>query len=256
MQLRELQKNFASFIDNADRVSVLSVIKENDSLTSSEGMGIYQASVQGGLKKALKEIYPVVGQITGERLFNKVMQDYIETYPCYQKNLDEYGEYLAELLVNYPWLEELEFLPDLARLEWAWHCAVNESDFKQTDSTSLKKRILENSDIRINFVPTLTVLQSSFPVLDIWLAHQSDSDNMEIELKQDYVEYLAVWRDVQNHLFIRPIGNVEFALITVLQIHHAPAIAIQEMQALYSEQKIIIALGSLLQQNLFADGTI
>ncbi len=94
------------------------------------------------------------------------------------------GRHLAEFLEHSDWTKQAPFLPDLARLEWfiweAFH-AFDEPPF--TPKQAAKIPVQEWENIHIIFQPSVALLSSPWPVLDIWLARRGKPDEMKIELR-------------------------------------------------------------------------
>ena len=92
---------------------------------SSPRIAIHRDNALISLAEVLKAAYPVVCRVAGEGFFRHAARDYVRAHPPRGPQLWAYGGKFEKFLERYEPAQPLRFLPDLARLEWAW----NESYF-------------------------------------------------------------------------------------------------------------------------------
>lgn len=140
-------------------------------------LDVYRNNYRGNLRGALVLVYPVIEQIVGEAFFGMMSRKYIESHPSLSGNLHDYGEGLSAFLEAFPPAQSLEYLPDLAKLEWACHQAYFARDVEFMDIALLAEISPEDHPhIRFSINPFCKVVRSPFPIADIWNAHQSDKN--------------------------------------------------------------------------------
>src|SRR5437016_170808 len=83
------------------------------------GMTIYRRNLIFGLISAMKETYVFCRVLLGEKNFNFFCRDYIYQYPSHDTDLIQYGEKFGEFLSDREEIQDLAFIADVARLEWA-----------------------------------------------------------------------------------------------------------------------------------------
>jgi hypothetical protein len=161
--LRERQARFASALlaDDAD---------------GGDCLAIYRNSVCANYRKALGATYRVVSQLVGEPFFHAAVDAYVRATPSTGGDLNVYGESFAEFLAAYPHAEDLPYLPDVARLEWAIDEASRAADADGTPEAILDA-LATIPDQRITALgfaldPSCRLLASPYPVLRIWQVHQ------------------------------------------------------------------------------------
>ncbi len=158
-------------------------------------IGIYRNSVFGGLLKALAETYPVSQQLVGTDFFNAMCLRYIAQTPSTHYDINLYGQSLPEFTATFTHAQSVPYLPDVMRLEWAWHRALQTPD----GATTALQEILNINDEELNQItfrlhPTATLLHSSYPVLAIWKLHQDDDDGAtQVDLSAG-AQDLFIWR--------------------------------------------------------------
>ena len=65
----------------------------------------------------------MIHQLVGEEFFRLLAKRFIEQHPSHSGNLHRYGSEMAEFLMHFENTQHLAYLPDVARLEWAYHLA-------------------------------------------------------------------------------------------------------------------------------------
>ena len=154
-------------------------IRNNDATAGGIGpnypvdtaLEIYRNNYRGNLQGALKLAYPVTSQLVGEAFFRMTATLYIESHPSRSGNLHDYGADFSEFLDSFP--NAPSYLPDIAKLEWACHMAYFASDVEPIDIATLAG-IAPDNQCRLRFMlnPACRIVRSSFPIVDIWQAHQ------------------------------------------------------------------------------------
>ncbi len=192
--LPELQREFFAglFTDND---GVAGRLLDCAALSARERLAIYRGSVFGILTKALAEIYPVCRRLVGEPFFDALCRTYIPQYPSHSPNLQDYGEPFAAFLAGFEPAQSLPYLPDMARLEWAWHRAFHAADEPGFDFGALAA-VSEDQQARIVFrLPvSAQLLCSEYPVHRIWQVNQDDWEGEPaVDLDEGRVR-LLVWR--------------------------------------------------------------
>jgi hypothetical protein len=94
-----------------------------------------------------------------------------------EKCLFEYGASFPEFLAAFPPCRELEYLPDVARLEWAMNAALHADDAAPIDAAALGAvPDADASRLVLRFEPSITLLQSPWPLDRLWKANQPAGD--------------------------------------------------------------------------------
>lgn len=173
--LRDLQHAFRSALLD-DNESAAATLVRGDGLAPSARLAVYRHHVLTTLTTALESAYPVVCRLVDRAFFGWVADRYIRRYPPTGPVLGEFGDSFPEFLAGFPACGELPYLPDVARLEWAWHAAQHAEDAVPLDLRQLAEIPAETVP-RLVFTldPSLTLLASSWPTDRIWDANQPDA---------------------------------------------------------------------------------
>lgn len=213
--LHELQTRFLrSIYDTNDADTALPFIKEVDNRTLAEQLAVYRGSIFGGLKKALAETYPVTRQLVGDDFFERMLGDYISTYPCRVQDLNDYGVELPGFIAGLPQARSVPYLPDVAQLERLYNIALNAkpqpNNLKNLSTLTTAQQI----QLKFHLTEGSGFLTSKYPVDIIWDVH-SNSKDVEVSLDGDSV-FLIILKTTQGNCINR-LSPQQFYFLQCMQ---------------------------------------
>ena len=207
---------------------------------------IYRNSIFGGLLKSLTEIYPVTQRLVGNEFFDALCLRYIACTSSHNPDINYYGQTLAEFTAQFEPAMSLPYLPDVMRLEWAWHWALQ---VKETETSALKTLTTLDAESlsRVTLILTnsASLIRSAFPVLTIWQVNQAEQDgDTAVDLGQGG-ENILVWRHQRELCMDR---------LTVSQADFLNAILMQQTLAeMQSLADFDLSLITALQRGYIGD---
>ena len=141
------------------------------------GLAVYHRNALASRLSALAAAYPVVRRLVGAAFFEEAAARYARARPSASGDLNAYGAGFAGFIENYAPARSLEYLPDVARLEWALHASAHACDGLDFDFATLGRLPPEALDgIVIRLHPAARLVGSPHPVLAIWEANQEGRD--------------------------------------------------------------------------------
>lgn len=193
--LPETQKTVADFVlAPSGAVDVAGMIRA-DGLGDEARLSIHRNTTLHTLTDSLHAVYPVVHRLVGEEFFAMVARDFIRAQPPATGVLLDFGGALAGFLTDYAPAESLAYLPDVARLEWAWHGAFHAADGVAVSAESLAAVAADDAEaLRLFLHPSLRVIRSRFPIHRIWEINQPDCSSVEPVLLDEGAANLMVLR--------------------------------------------------------------
>jgi len=148
-----------------------------------ERMAVYADGYVARLSEALAEVYETVKHLLGNEAFVELSELYLENFPSHSYNLNSIGKELPHFIGSTRFAQELPFLPDLAALELivalAFH-AFEQAPFDPSVLATLSEEDWEK--MRVVFQPSVHVVGSEWPILDIWRARKTPLSEMNIDL--------------------------------------------------------------------------
>ncbi len=187
-------------------------IRKTNNQPSLKRFNVYRNNVASSLRSAMAATYPVVEALVGAEFFAPMAQAYVADNIPSSPVLLEYGENFAKFLERFEPVRQLAYLPDVARVEWAF----NES-FHAKDAEPLTIQALSALDpqalnrVRFALHPSLRLIRSSWPVLSIWQAHQQDDPAA-------HMEKIADPRQSEAGFVVRPKLEVTATIVPVAAV--------------------------------------
>lgn len=189
-------------------------------LSAARRLEIYRHNVFANLQGVLKDIYPVVLAIVGEGFFNHAAREFVKSHPSRSGDLNQFGGAWPTFLGAYPHAEELPYLPDVGRLEWAWHEAFHAGDATPFDLRRLDAIPAEfHGALVFALHPAVRLVRSDFPILRIWEVNQPTFTG-EVEVDWDVPsDMLLVRRDANDgvSVLIERITGASYAFLDALR---------------------------------------
>ncbi len=218
--LREIQSAFAAGVFERGDERIVPHIKEAR-FPAERYLQIHRNNVFASLTGALQSIYPVVTRVVGEGFLKYAADDFIRRQPPTSGNLHDFGRGFPEFLGRFPPARKLAYLPDVARLEWAYHEAFHAADAEPLDPRLLASIRPEHyGQLRFALHPSARLLASPYPVLRIWLVNQPGYVGEEtVDLAEGGVSVLVIRRDAAVEL--QTLSEGDFTLLGALSAGHA-----------------------------------
>ena len=252
--LHEQQRSFAKFIlaDDDERADVaIPGLKHTPSnrFQDVQRMQIYRNNFAISLREALAGVYPVIKKLVGEAFFQQVAREYVQRYPSRTGNLHDFGDELARFLAAYPGLEDLPYLPDVARLEWAHHQVFHTVEGEVLNLASIAVLNEEQmAGLRFLLSPSCAYLASDYPVLRIWQVNQDGQEDVDVSLDEGGVQYVVLRHAAQ--IEFHPLDAGTFALIDGLAQNKLFSEACEDALAADANCEIAATLQFLVEQKI------
>jgi uncharacterized protein (UPF0276 family) len=222
LSLLKIQRGIKSHIQtNADEIPKNLPLNPQGGVTGAERIKVYAEGYPIRIEEALKEVYESVRHVIGANSFHQLAHAYALHHPSKDYNLTLTGRHLPRFLETYPVTQELAFLPDLAKLEWAIAEAFH-SPLKPALNPAQLAGLSEIDwdEIQISFQPSLHLMASHWPVLDIWKARKLAIEEVKIDL-MNRPQILMVFRHdlkVQCELIVEAQYRLLQGLISGLSL--------------------------------------
>jgi hypothetical protein len=143
--------------------------------------GVYASGAPARVAEALENDYPALRRILGDDAFRSLAARYAVAHPPRSFDLGRAGDRLAGFLETDPLREELAFLPDLARLEWAMAEALIARDAEPLAWSALQALGPEAAaDLPLAWTPGVALVASAWPIHDLWLCR--DQPDAEVDV--------------------------------------------------------------------------
>ena len=210
--LPELQRAFVEGVLRAPSADFLRHVLPGP-FPADRHFQVYRNNVFENFTAALKAVYPVTGRLVGEGFFRYLATTYIPLHPPRGGNLHDFGGQLPEFLEDFAPARELVYLPDVARLEWAWHESFHAADGAALDVAALAAVPAErHAGLEFALQPSARLVSSPHPVLRIWQVNQEGfQGNNEVSLDEGGARMLVIRR---RQVEIEPLDAGDYNLLS------------------------------------------
>jgi hypothetical protein len=253
--LRELQAAFLRSMFGLDEPQLLEAVV-GDGLLPAARLQIYRHHVLTSLTDALQATFPVVCRLVDERFFRYAADAYIRQHPPEAPCLFEYGADFPAFLAAFPPCRHLAYLADVARLEWALNTALHAEIRAPLDPAELENLAPHDvAQLTFQFDPSVTLLDSPWPIDQIWHVHQVDEEAYApVDLNVGGVALeIRRWDD---DVGFRRIDHALYTFRTTLAAGQALAMAAEAALAVSQEFDCVAALHELLTDGVISSFTL
>lgn len=214
---------------------------------------IYRNNYHGNLYDALAGAYPVIEQLVGKDFFRMMTRQFIAQYPSRSGNLHHYGLEMAVFITGFPPAQGLLYLPDVAALEWACHCAYFASDAATLDINRLSQIPPDcYADLTLITHPAYHVVRSRYPVAAIWNAHQPDAP-VDFRIDLDSGPCVALVSRIDDVIHVSELTEADFAWLLSIQAGTPLGMATGAILKQYPYFDLQAALINLVSKNILTD---
>ena len=230
-RLRELQLGLVSALLDGDEGDFARHIRAAG-LPGARRLQVYRNNTVLGLTDALAAVYPVTRRLVGAEFFQYAAAQYITRHPSRSGDLHEFGEHFPLFLQSFAPAAELAYLPDVARLEWAYHQVFHAASHPPLDVAALARVPAERQGkLHFQIHPAARLLESAFPILRIWQVNQDNyPGDPTVDLAEGGVKLLIVRRENLDIEF-QVLEDGEFSLLRALTTDGDFAMACEQAMA-------------------------
>ena len=162
---------------------------------------VYRNNVHVSLVEALAETFPVVARLVGEDFFRAMARAFVADHlPCTPVLID-YGDGFPDFVATFAPAASLPYLADVGRLEWAWSRAYHASDrapLSAAEIANIDPQRLPAAGFVLH--PSLQVVSSDWPVLDIWETNSNDAEVRPVDLSAGGFDVVVLRPDLEVEL--------------------------------------------------------
>jgi hypothetical protein len=211
-QPSDIQDAFAAAVMNAG-APVPAALTSHTAEPPRKRFDVYRNNIYAGLIAVLEGKFPVVARLVGQEFFAATARVFIGLHPPCSPVLMEYGGAFADFLASFEPAQDLPYLPDVARLEWAWNAAYYTADAEPLEASQVRQidpgEIVE---MTVELLPSLSVVCSAWPVVTIWSANTADEEPAPIDAGSGGEDVMILRPAMDVEVRRLPPGGAAFVL--------------------------------------------
>ncbi len=222
--LPEIQALFMRAIAGGEHVSAarLRIVRAEH---AERRLAIHAHNASQNFIQALRATFPAILRLVGEDYFARAALDYRREAPSRSGDLQYAGEGFAAYLRKLHSSDAYRYLGDVAQLEWLYQECSIAADHAALDVTRLASVAPAAYDaLRFLLHPSVRLMCSEFPVLEIWRANLAPGEPPEIDLRAG-AETLLLSRTAD--VSAERLARCEFELTNSIRLGRPFAAAIE-----------------------------
>lgn len=204
MRLPELQQLCLERFAAGDAVApgALEAQISEGSIAKLTRIAVYENNFSEIVTGALRNVYPTIEQLVGAACFRSLARSYLQDHTSHSGDLQSYGHAFPALLDQIYSTSEHAFLGDVARLEFALDECLTAENLSGISGEQLQEAIgQEDTDIRLLPNPSLHLIESAYPILEIWRAHRNETtEKLSLDTGAQLVVVVRATNDAQMTL--------------------------------------------------------
>lgn len=214
---------------------------------------IYRNNYRGNLHDMLAGAYPVIEQLVGKDFFRLLTRKFIEQHLSRGGNLHHYGAEMAHYIATFEPARTLAYLPDIAALEWACHCAYFADDAATLPIGRLAKvSSRQYPDLILHTDPACRVVRSRYPITAIWYSHQPAAPS-DFHIDLDCGSSNALVSRKNDVVVVSELTQADAEWMHAIQAGTPLGNATAATQECYPNFDLQAALSNLASQGVFTD---
>ncbi len=206
MRLNDIQARFRDNMLDPDLLAQdeqFSAQFTKSEITLDNRFSVYRNNVVKSLTDVITATYPVIEKLVGEDFLRDTARVFVRQSPPQHGCLHDYGSAFADFLTQFEPAKNLPYLPDVARMEWAWNKAYYAVDDEPLDPESLTTIAPDKFDkLRFSFRDSVQLIESPYPLDDIrdFSLHDNPEGTLNVDKGGVFLMIFRPELDVQIHI--------------------------------------------------------
>lgn len=171
-----------------------------DGSLNQAGLAVYRQNLLMNAERALSISYPTVAQLVGEEFFSMLTSNFVSEEKLVEGDWGMWGKTFPDWLGQLENLSPFPFIADSARLDWLCHLAEREKS--HINPAGCPQADADLSQLHIHYCAGSQLLDSMYPIVDIWMAHQTKNpderqqclSSAKHKLSQGRGQKAVIWR--------------------------------------------------------------
>jgi len=170
--LRELQSALRRALLLGEETPFADLVHD-DGLPYHERLAVYRNNVVSSLTAVLKDLFPATCRLVGEPFFDQAARSMLRHFPPEEACLARFGAHFPRTIAMLEACEHLDYLFDVAWLEWLMHVAATAPEPSLIGPEALREvEPAATPRLRFRLHPSLNYIESEWPIDRIWRANR------------------------------------------------------------------------------------
>lgn len=204
-----IQQHFVEAIFDHNDADLIQQVRQN-SISPEFRINIYRNNILQSLRRTLEITFPNIWKLAGDEYANNLAyafcqkQTNLPTTHC----LDDWGTNFPLYLKKMSEVTKLDYLKDVAALEWLKHKSYRAPNFESLNPLKLQKKLIHGKKLQLIFNPSVYFFSSDYLLKEV-IALVENPDEVEKIILQQTPSYAVVFRQY-NQVLLRWIEQDRF----------------------------------------------
>ncbi len=168
------------------------------------GINIYRRNLLANAQRALSISFPTLFELLDSDVSEHITFQFLKSSPPNQGDWAQWGKALASFITTTDIGHQYPYLSDCTALDWYVHNALHGVD-KTIEQSSLQLLAdCEPEHIFIKFNPNVKLLETKYPIVDIFYAHHGDDELKRKNAMNNAKQVLVSTQSEQIVMIYRP----------------------------------------------------
>lgn len=173
---------------------------------------IYRNNYVKAHTTALADTFSTVQKIVGIDYFEQLAKAFVANNPSTSGDLNDYGRafpsFLNGFLPSIPHGDTLAYLPDMARVDWAWFEVLRMETLASLTWQHELLNLSPEQQAMVSAKPACRYLSSNFPIYSIWRLNEDEAD---LTVNSQEAQNLLIARTHEVKLMAMSSAEMAFA---------------------------------------------
>lgn len=243
--LRKLQHEFLGYLLEDSAPAIVERIESTPQRSAEQRMSYYGQAYILRLKEALSTDYERLHCYLGDELFDRLMMQYIETYPSQQSSLRYFGQHMLQLVEAIEPFKSLTEVAEITHIEQAFANSFDAADCQCVTQSQLAQLAPEAwSSLTLRLHNSVQLLPQRYNSFQIW--KMLENEQIPPEKTPDNTTWL-IWRyDLISQY--RALDSAELTALTIATSTGSFTQICEAMLNHFSEEEVPLKAVGYLQQ--------
>lgn len=203
LTINQIQKDFYENLLNHKKNVIIKQIRHNQ-IHPEFRFNVYRNTIFQNLRHALELTFPSIWKLVGKECGDALALTFVQNKINLPRSncLDDWGRRFPKFLQDTKAVSHLDYLKDVAQIDWFKHLSYCASDYRAMNPIKLQNRLNSHPEtLRLRFNPTVFLYSSPYFLKDIFdlIENPIEHERINLQLTHSYVVISRQHHQIHTH---------------------------------------------------------